>query len=65
MEKDQATSGNIIDFKVLKRLLKFVMPYKGRFYLVIFLTFIIGVLTPLRPILIQYTIDHDVAAGDY
>lgn len=65
MEKDQATSGNIIDFKVLKRLLKFVMPYKGRFYLVIFLTFTIGVLTPLRPILIQYTIDHDVAAGDY
>ncbi len=65
MEKDQATSGNIIDFKVLKRLMKFVMPYRGRFYLVIFLTFTIGVLTPLRPILIQYTIDHDVAAGDY
>lgn len=65
MEKDKATSGNIIDFKVLKRLLRFVMPYKGRFYFVIFLTFIIGVLTPLRPILIQYTIDLEVAAGDY
>lgn len=65
MEKDQATSGNIIDFKVLKRLLQFVMPYKERFYLVIFLTFSIGVLTPLRPILIQYTIDHDVATGDF
>jgi ATP-binding cassette subfamily B multidrug efflux pump len=65
MEKDQATSGNIIDFKVLKRLLKFVMPYKGRFYVVVFLTFTIGVLTPLRPILILYTIDNDVAAGDY
>jgi ATP-binding cassette, subfamily B, multidrug efflux pump len=65
MEKDKATSGNIIDFKVLKRLLKFVMPYKGRFYLVILLTFTIGILTPMRPILIQYTIDHNVAAGDY
>jgi ATP-binding cassette subfamily B multidrug efflux pump len=65
MEKDKATSGNIIDFKVLRRLLKFVMPYKGRFYLVIFLTFSIGILTPMRPILIQYTIDHNVAAGDY
>ena len=65
MDKDQATSGNIIDFKVLKRLLKFVMPYKGRFYLVIVLTFTLGVLTPLRPILIQYTIDNDVARGDY
>jgi ATP-binding cassette, subfamily B, multidrug efflux pump len=65
MEKDKATSGNIIDFNVLKRLMKFVMPYKKRFYLVILLTFMIGVLAPLRPILIQYTIDHDVAAGDY
>lgn len=65
MEKDQATSGNIIDFKVLKRLMKFVMPYKGRFYLVIFLTFTIGILTPLRPLLVLYIIDHEVAAGDY
>ena len=65
MEKDQTTSGNIIDFKVLKRLLKFIMPYKGRFYMVIVLTFTLGVLTPLRPILIQYTIDNDVANGDY
>lgn len=65
MEKDQTTSGNIIDFKVLRRLLKFVMPYKGRFYLVIVLTFTLGVLTPLRPILIQYTIDNDVATGNY
>lgn len=65
MEKDQATSGNIIDFKVLKRLLKFVMPYKSRFYLVVLLTFTIGVLTPIRPIVIQYTIDHNVAQSDY
>lgn len=65
MDKDQTTSGNIIDFKVLRRLLKFVMPYKGRFYLVIVLTFTLGVLTPLRPILIQYTIDNDVATGNY
>lgn len=65
MEKDQTTSGNIIDFKVLKRLMKFVMPYKGRFYLVVFLTFTLGLLTPLRPILIQYTIDNEVATGNY
>lgn len=65
MEKDQTTSGNIIDFKVLKRLVKFVMPYKGRFYVVIVLTFTLGVLTPLRPFLIQYTIDDKVARGDY
>lgn len=65
MEKEQTTSGNIIDFSVLRRLMRFVKPYKGRFYLIVFLTFSIGVLVPLRPILIQYTIDHDVAAGNY
>lgn len=65
MEKDNVSSGNIIDFKVLNRLLAFVKPYKFRFSVVIFLTVALGILAPLRPILIQYTLDHDVANGDY
>lgn len=65
MEKDQVSSGNIIDFKVLRRLLAFVKPYKGKFVLVIILTVVLGILSPLRPVLIQYTLDHDVAVGNY
>jgi ATP-binding cassette subfamily B protein len=65
MEKEKVSSGNIIDLTVLKRLLQFVTPYKSRFYLVIFLTLALGVLTPLRPFLIQYTIDHHVPYGNY
>lgn len=65
MDKEQVSSGNIIDFKVLKRIMKFVTPYKGRFYSLIFLTLAIGLLTPLRPLLIQWTLDNDVAEGDY
>ena len=65
MEREQVKSGNIIDWSVLKRLMKFVTPYRGRFYGVIFLTVLLGLLTPLRPILIQHTIDDDVAFGDY
>lgn len=65
MEKEQVSSGNIIDFKVIRRIMKFVTPYKGRFYTVIFLTFLLGILSPLRPMLIQRTIDQDVNAGDY
>ena len=65
MEKEKVSSGNIIDFKVLGRIMRFVRPYKGRFYTVILLTFVIGVLSPLRPMLIQRTIDNDVVAGDY
>ena len=65
VEKEQISSGNIIDFNVLKRILQFVKPYRGRFYFLIVLTLILGVLTPIRPVLIQYTLDHHVANGDY
>jgi ATP-binding cassette, subfamily B, multidrug efflux pump len=65
MEKEKVSSGNIIDFKVLKRVIDFVRPYKGRFYLVIALTLLLGILTPIRPFLIQYTLDQDVQYGNY
>ncbi len=65
MEKEKVSSGNIIDFKVVKRILQFVQPYKARFYFVIVLTFLLGVLTPIRPLLIQYTLDSHVQYGNY
>lgn len=65
MEKEQVKSGNIIDWSVLKRLMKFVTPYRRSFYGLILLTLLLGILTPTRPILIQYTLDNDVALGDY
>ncbi|HEX8041328.1 MAG TPA: ABC transporter ATP-binding protein [Chryseosolibacter sp.] len=65
MDKEQVSSGNIIDWKVLRRLMKFVAPYRGIFYGLIVLTVLLGLLTPTRPILIQYTIDEHVAFGDY
>ena len=65
MEKEHFQSGQIIDFKVLKRLLRFVKPYKGRFTLLLFLTISLGALAPVRPYLIQLTLDNYVAAGDY
>jgi len=45
--------------------LGFVKPYKARFYLVVFLTLLLGLLTPVRPFLIQYTIDSHVQFGKY
>lgn len=65
MEKEKTTSGNIVDYQVLKRLFKFVQPYKGQFYGLVILTILLGVSAPLRPWLIQYTLDNDVANGDY
>ena len=65
MDKEQVSSGNIIDWSVLKRLMRFVIPYKGRFVSVVLLTLALGVLAPTRPILIQYTLDNHVAEGNY
>ena len=65
MDKEQVSSGNIIDWSVLRRLMRFVAPYKGKFIFVVVLTFVLGALAPTRPILIQYTLDNHVANGDY
>lgn len=65
MEKEKVSSGNIIDWSVLTRLMRFVTPYRWRFVTIIGLTLLLGVLTPTRPLLIQYTLDHDVAEGNY
>jgi ATP-binding cassette subfamily B protein len=65
VEKEKVSSGNIIDWSVLTRLMKFVTPYRWRFVVVIVLTFVLGLLAPTRPFLIQYTLDNDVAFGDY
>ena len=54
-----------MDLKVLKRLIKFIKPYKGRFYFLIFLTIFTAALGPLRPYIIQITIDNHIAVGDY
>jgi len=65
VEKEKVSSGNIIDWSVLRRLMKFVTPYRGRFIAVIILTFLLGILAPTRPLLVQYTLDNDVATGNY
>jgi ATP-binding cassette subfamily B protein len=65
VEKEKVSSGNIIDWSVVSRLMKFVTPYRGRFILVVIMTVVLGILAPTRPFLIQYTLDHDVSAGNY
>ncbi len=64
MEKEKP-SGKIVDLNVLRRLFVFARPYRGVFYFIIFLTVALSVLGPLRPLIIQKTIDNQVANGDY
>lgn len=53
------------EFKALRRLSSFVKPYQLAFYCLLFLTLLIGILTPLEPYLVQLAIDRDIAASDY
>ncbi|HYG40394.1 MAG TPA: ABC transporter ATP-binding protein [Cytophagales bacterium] len=64
MADKEKPSGKIFDSRVLRRLYAYIKPYEGKFYYLIFLTVLLGVLAPLRPILIQYTVDNDINAGD-
>ncbi len=65
MKASDEITGKIVDWNVLRRLLQFVRPYRWHFLALIVLTVLSAALVPLRPYLIQYTIDHEVAAGDY
>ena len=51
------------DFDLLKRVLRFAAPYKRRFYWSIALAIILAVFTPVRPILIQITVDKFISGG--
>ena len=65
MSKPKTVTGKIVDWNVLKRLFQFIRPYKWPFALLIFLTTLSAGLVPLRPYLIQLTIDDDIAKGNY
>lgn len=64
-EKEKVKGGNLVDFQVLKRLFQFAKPYIKQFYLLVFLTIFLAILTPIRPYIVQRAIDDYVPAGDY
>ncbi|MDE3213330.1 MAG: ABC transporter ATP-binding protein [Bacteroidota bacterium] len=45
------------DFSVLKRVFVYTRPYKKRLYLSVILSIALAVISPLRPFLIQYTVN--------
>jgi ATP-binding cassette subfamily B protein len=65
VEQEKTDSGNIVDFKILKRLFAFALPYKKQFWTLVSLTLMLAVLGPLRPKVVQLAIDNELAVGDY
>lgn len=63
--KPSETEKKIIDYQLLKRLFGFLMPYKSKFALLVFLIILGAVLAPALPLMIQTTIDGPIAQGDF
>ena len=64
--KDKSTvkTGDIIDFILLKRVLRFATPYKFYFFIASISAILLSVLGPARPVLINYAIDNYIVIPD-
>ena len=58
-------TGEVYNAAILKRIFKYVQPYRGIFYWSIFLTIAMAVLSPIQPFLIKYTLDRFILTGKY
>ena len=60
-----AVSGNAVDFRLVGRILSYARPHRTYFFWSIFLTVALALVSPLRPYLVEYTVDHDILKGNY
>lgn len=68
MMMDKTGSKKIFDFSLLRRVFQFAAPYKKKFFGSVLLSVFLALLSPLRPWLIQLTINNGVkenAAGNF
>lgn len=57
-KKQKSNTGNVIDFMLLKRVMKFAKPYKSHFFVAAIAAILLSVLGPMRPLLINHAIDN-------
>lgn len=62
--KDKSISGKAFDMSLFMRVMKYVNPYKTLFIFTSFLVLLSAGITPLRPWLIQYTLDNSIIIPD-
>ncbi|MBU46347.1 MAG: antibiotic ABC transporter ATP-binding protein [Flavobacteriales bacterium] len=64
VNKKLSNTGNVIDFMLLKRVMKFARPYKFYFFVAAISAILLSVLGPIRPLLINYTIDNCIVIAN-
>ena len=62
--EEKEFSGKVFDGEILSKVYAFVTPYRHIFYLLVMLTLVAGLVTPLRPYLVQVTIDKYILANN-
>ncbi|NOT51949.1 MAG: ABC transporter ATP-binding protein [Chitinophagaceae bacterium] len=61
-----APKKTFFDFALLRRVFQYASPYKKKFYLSVVLAIVLAIMTPIRPLLIKFTVDeyitHSIAS---
>ena len=58
--KHRGKTKRIFEFSILRRIFTFVTPYKTKFYVSVFIAILLAIVAPLRPYLIQLSINHGI-----
>ena len=57
-------TGSAFNFSLLRRIYALASPYKTKLIIAVVLVVTMAFLGAVRPMMIQYTLDHDVVDGD-
>lgn len=60
---EPAKEKKVFNYSLLRRVFEFAAPYKGKFYWSLFLAIFLAVISPIRPWLIQITINQGLLPG--
>ncbi|NGF56460.1 ABC transporter ATP-binding protein [Parapedobacter sp. SGR-10] len=63
--KQDKIIGKTYDSKLLSRLAKYMRPYRRIFWISVLLTILLAAVAPALPLLIEYTLDNYILAGQY
>lgn len=59
-EKKKSVIGKAVDIQILKRIFKYVRPYRTNFGMAVFTTISLAGISIVRPLLVKFTFDHYV-----
>jgi ATP-binding cassette subfamily B protein len=65
MAQDEEVLGKAYDAQLMRRLVRYLKPYRWRVFFAVFITIVVSALGPLRPFLIKMAIDDKIQHNDF